>query len=128
LTDITGFGLLGHLRNVTAASAVSAEVWSRRVPVLDAARVYVKEGIAPGGTHANRRFLASWVTYEEGLSEEDQLLLCDAQTSGGLLAAIPSESAEATVRGLREAGVSSAVIIGRIGDGEPGKIRVRLEP
>jgi selenide,water dikinase len=125
MTDVTGFGLLGHLRNITAASAVSATVWLGSVPVLDAARIYVNEGIAPGGTHANRKFLTSWATYEASLSEADQLLLCDAQTSGGLLAAIPPERAETAVQRLRASGVSSAAIVGSIDEGDPGKIRVR---
>src|SRR6059058_5141278 len=90
LTDVTGFGLLGHLRNVTAASRVTARVHAGAVPVLPAAREYVRAGIAPGGTHANWKFLADWVTFAPGLSKEEQLLLCDAQTSGGLLASVPA--------------------------------------
>src|SRR5436190_2899795 len=58
LTDVTGFGLLGHLRNVVSASRVGARIFVDRVPVLAAARQYVEAGIAPGGTHANHRFLA----------------------------------------------------------------------
>src|SRR4051794_38069055 len=82
LTDITGFGLLGHLRNITAASGVTARVSAAAVPVLAAAREYVRSGIAPGGTHANWKFLAEWVTFDPALPKEEQLLLCDAQTSG----------------------------------------------
>src|SRR5437763_8100642 len=73
LTDITGFGLLGHLRNIVAASKVSAQVFLDRVPILPAAREYVQAGIAPGGTYANQKFLAEWVTYAPDLSKEDQL-------------------------------------------------------
>src|SRR4051812_12107767 len=88
LTDITGFGLLGHLRNIVAASQVGARVFLDRVPILPAARAYVEAGISPGGTHANHKFLADWVSYDADLTKPDQLLLCDAQTSGGLLAAV----------------------------------------
>src|SRR4051812_49010343 len=63
LTDVTGFGLLGHLRNVVAASKVGARIYFDRVPVLQAARDYVQAGISPGGTHANHKFLADWVRY-----------------------------------------------------------------
>src|SRR3954471_21702034 len=70
LTDVTGFGLLGHLRNVTAASGVTARVTAAAVPVIAAAREYVRGGIAPGGTHANWKFLAEWVTFDAGLSKE----------------------------------------------------------
>ena len=66
LTDVTGFGLLGHLRNLAAASKVEAVVWTDLVPILAPARDYVRQGIAPGGTHANRRFLARWVDYDPG--------------------------------------------------------------
>jgi selenide,water dikinase len=124
LTDITGFGLLGHLRNMTAASKVTARVWLESVPVLAAAWDYVKAGIAPGGTHANWRFLADWVTYEEGITKEEQLILCDAQTSGGLLAAVPADCVSSLLRALTAAGVREAACIGAIDPGENGHMRV----
>ncbi|MGP0068346.1 MAG: selenide, water dikinase SelD [Isosphaeraceae bacterium] len=128
LTDVTGFGLLGHLRNMTAASGVAATIWNDQVPVLTAAREYVQNGIAPGGTHANRRFLSRWVDYDSDLSEWEQLLLCDAQTSGGLLAALPSDSAEEVVRELRVHGLNWAAVVGSIEAGEASRIRVRRVP
>jgi selenide,water dikinase len=124
LTDITGFGLLGHLRNITAASGVTARVFAGSVPVLPAAREYVNAGIAPGGTHANWRFLGEWVTFDPGLSKEEQLLLCDAQTSGGLLASVPAEDAERLVADLRAAGATEAVAIGRVEAAGDGRIAV----
>ena len=123
LTDVTGFGLLGHLRNVISASKVGARIWLDRVPVLPAAWDYVRAGIAPGGTHANRRFLADWVSYDPDLSKEDELLLCDAQTSGGLLAAVAPGQAEAALSALRAAGVSQASAVGTIEAG-PSRIKV----
>jgi selenide,water dikinase len=128
MTDVTGFGLLGHLRNVTAASKVSATIWSDLVPILPAARDYVQAGVAPGGTHANRRFLSRWVAYDAEIPEWQQLLLCDAQTSGGLLAAIPGTHAAEVVRHLRYHGLESATIVGCIEAGDPGRIRVRSAP
>jgi selenide,water dikinase len=124
LTDVTGFGLLGHLRNVTAASRVTAEVWADRVPVLAAAREYAAAGIVPGGTRANAAFLADWVEYAADLPEADRLLLCDAQTSGGLLAAVPAGTADEVVRALAVAGVSAA-LVGRIDGPGAGRITVR---
>jgi selenide,water dikinase len=124
LTDVTGFGLLGHLRNVTAASAVTAEVWADRVPVLDAAREYVKAGIAPGGTRANAKFLADWVEFAPDVSPDVLLLLSDAQTSGGLLAAIPEARAEEVARALASSGALASAIIGRISGPGTGTIRV----
>lgn len=101
-TDITGFGLLGHLRNIVRASNVGARVVAAQVPVIAAARRYVEAGIAPGGTHANRRFLAEHIDFTN-VDEPTQLLLCDAQTSGGLLIATPSP--DALIAALAERGV-----------------------
>ncbi len=119
LTDVTGFGLLGHLRNVIDASGVSATVFLDQVPVIPAAWNYVKAGITPGGTRANHRFLNEWVTYANDIEVFEQLMLCDAQTSGGLLAVVASESAEAVVARLQSQGLHQSRIIGTIqGDGE----------
>jgi selenide,water dikinase len=123
LTDVTGFGLLGHLRNMIAASKVGAHVYLERVPVLSAARQYVQAGISPGGTHANHRFLADWVSYDDDVTKQDQLLLCDAQTSGGLLAAVAPDEAEKLVLSLRARGAVDANVIGII-DANPGRITV----
>ncbi len=124
LTDVTGFGLLGHLRNITAASQVTARVWADQVPMLPAARQYVAEEIAPGGTRANRAFLADWVEYDPNLGQEEQLLLCDAQTSGGLLAAVAEDRAQAVVAALRQAGTLAADVVGRIESSGSGRIIV----
>jgi selenide,water dikinase len=127
LTDVTGFGLLGHLRNVTSASGVHARIWADAVPIIPAAREYVHKGIAPGGTHANWRFLNDWVTYEDGISKEEQLLLCDAQTSGGLLACLSRDDADSLVRALHHAGAKMAAVVGQIDEGPPGKISVSVK-
>jgi selenide,water dikinase len=124
LTDVTGFGLLGHLRNITAASGVTAEVWADRVPILPAARTYVAAGTAPGGTRANRSFLADWVAYDGSITPDEQLLLCDAQTSGGLLAAVPESIAETVIHALSAAGTLAAAAIGRIVEPGTGRISV----
>jgi selenide,water dikinase len=124
LTDVTGFGLLGHLRNVVAASKVSARVFLDDIPVLSAAREYANAGISPGGTHANHRFLADWVTYAPDISKHEQLILCDAQTSGGLLAAVPAEQADHLVAALRGRGIAAAAVIGSIESTVPSRIFV----
>lgn len=113
-TDVTGFGLLGHLRNVVRASGCGAVIERARVPVLEAALAYVQQGIAPGGTHANRRFLAETVEWGEGLQEADELLLCDAQTSGGLLIAVAPDRSDALLGALREQGVMWATEVGEL--------------
>ncbi len=124
LTDITGFGLLGHLRNIVAASKVSAKVHLDKVPVLPAAWEYVRAGIAPGGTHANLRFLADWVTYAPDITKEEQLVLCDAQTSGGLLAAVPLNRVDELMAQLKSNSVPQFAIIGMITDSQPSRIQV----
>ncbi|MCS7047170.1 MAG: AIR synthase-related protein, partial [Gemmataceae bacterium] len=110
--------------NVTAASRVAARVFLSKVPVIAAAWDYVRAGIAPGGTHANRRFLMDWVDYAADISKEEQLLLCDAQTSGGLLAAVAADRADALLGDLHARGVTDAAVIGRIETGPAGKIVV----
>jgi selenide,water dikinase len=127
-TDVTGFGLLGHLRNVTRASGCAATVWLESVPVLDAAWTYVREGIAPGGTHANWRFLQEWVRYDDVVDEGAQLVLCDAQTSGGMLIAVAQEKVDALRGALRAKGAPSAEVIGRLEQGTPGTARVTVRP
>jgi selenide,water dikinase len=124
LTDVTGFGLLGHLRNIVAASNVGARILFDRVPVLPAAVEYVRAGISPGGTHANHKFLTDWVSYDNDVTKEEQLILCDAQTSGGLLAAVDPNQAEAVIASLRARGVAEAIAIGKIESANVGKITV----
>lgn len=123
-TDVTGFGLLGHLRNVVKASGCGATVWLDEVPVVEEAWGYVRDGIAPGGTHANWRFLNEHVTYEDGLDKPSQLVLCDAQTSGGLLIAVAPDRVDALVRKLEEFGTPAHSVIGKLDEEPVGRIRV----
>jgi len=124
-TDVTGFGLLGHLRNVVVASKCGAVIDSARVPALEAALAYVEQGIAPGGTHANWRFLAESVDWGEDVDKPGQLLLCDAQTSGGLLIAVADDRCGALLDALCEHGVESAAVVGELVEAHPGRIAVR---
>jgi selenide,water dikinase len=94
------------------------------VPVLAAARRYVGEGMAPGGTHANWRFLADWTTWAEDLTKDEQLLLADAQTSGGLLIAVAPERVDALVRELEARQAPCAAIVGEIIAGPAGHMEV----
>lgn len=122
-TDVTGFGLLGHLRNVLAASGVSATAWSSQVPVLPAAVTYAEQGIVPGGTHANWRFLQDWVEYGPGVDRVRQLLLCDAQTSGGLLIAVAPDRVEQLLVALTDGG-GHGTCVGEVHAGPVGHVRV----
>jgi selenide,water dikinase len=123
-TDVTGFGLLGHLRNIVAASGCAAIVRSSAVPAIDAARAYVAEGVAPGGTMANARFASEFVTFEPEIEKPERLLLCDAQTSGGLLIAVAPDKTNALLTALRECGAPAAARVGELTEGPAGTIRV----
>src|SRR5439155_4898681 len=98
-TDVTGFGLLGHLRELLVASGLAAEVDARAVPVLDGVRALLADGMVAGGTQRNHAFVDESVDWH-GLALEEQLLLADAQTSGGLLLAVAPDTVDALVREL----------------------------
>ncbi|OYT73429.1 MAG: selenide, water dikinase SelD [Chloracidobacterium sp. CP2_5A] len=123
-TDVTGFGLLGHLRNLAYASGCAAEVSFDAVPVLPAAARYVAAGVCPGGTHANWRFLNDWAGYAPSLTKADQLLLCDAQTSGGLLLAVAPDAVEGLLGELRARQAPCAAVIGKLVAGAAGRLTV----
>ena len=123
-TDITGFGLIGHLANVLEASKVAAEVSFEALPILPHARNLASRGVVPGGTQRNLE-AASRVEWDPALSVADRYLCVDAQTSGGLLLVVPSENKEALLAELRAEQTPAAAVIGRISDGPPGHVRVR---
>jgi selenide,water dikinase len=114
--------LLGHLQKLCAASGVSATVDSRAVPVLPGARALAEAGQIPGGSKRNRMFVEPNVSYDAAVEEVDRVLLCDAQTSGGLLVA--TARPDATLAAMAARGVDGAVV-GRIGDDRPGRLHVR---
>ncbi|MCH9686773.1 MAG: selenide, water dikinase SelD [Deltaproteobacteria bacterium] len=124
-TDVTGFGLLGHLRNIVRASSCGAVLERATIPVVEAAVAYVNAGIAPGGTHANHRFLADSVDWGRDVDKADQLLLCDAQTSGGLLIAVAPDRTDALVVALQERNTLAAAVVGELVADHPGRIAVR---
>jgi cysteine desulfurase len=113
-TDVTGFGLMGHLLEMLIASGVSAEVRAGDVPLLDGAFELAASGVVPGGTRDNAGHTAARVRYRESVSETTRILLNDAQTSGGLLVAVEGDRAETLLSALRSAGVGSASRIGEV--------------
>jgi selenide, water dikinase len=122
-TDVTGYGLLGHLHFMLAASGVAAEVDAAAVPFLPGALELAREGVVPGGTRSNHRFLDRHVDWG-ALPQEEQLALADAQTSGGLLVVASERRAPALLRGFRDRGVDGTEI-GRTVAGPAGRIAVR---
>ena len=121
-TDVTGFGLLGHLRGMVKGSGVAAEISLSAVPVLTGARELLDRGVAPGGTHRNVSSVADTVRWDDTLTDNDRMLLCDAQTSGGLLISVPAARADALVSALLAEGAPCAAVVGRITDGAAGTI------
>ena len=115
-TDVTGFGLLGHLREMTCGSGVGARIRFHDVPLIDGVQELLALDEAPGGTYSNRLFLNSTgsVVWPEGLSEEMQLVLCDAQTAGALLISVPADRADAMRKALIQANTLRAAEIGEI--------------
>ena len=124
-TDVTGFGLLGHLLEVTKASNVNAEVDASLLPLLPETENMLAAGVIPGGTKDNRAFVDAMVDFDPELSENWQFLLCDAQTSGGLLIAVPEDEAPKLIAKLRKNGVVGATEIGKITEKGEGRIRVK---
>jgi selenide,water dikinase len=123
-TDVTGFGLLGHLREMAAASGLDAEIEAAAVPVIEPARDLAAADVVPGGTLENLAHVSPHVDFAPGLSRVDRVLLSDAQTSGGLLIAVPAPRCDALLSALLAKGVSAARRIGRFAGPGPGRIRV----
>jgi len=123
-TDVTGFGLLGHLREMTKGSGVGAEIRASAVPILEEARRLVAQDVAPGGTRRNLQSVAGDVDFGS-LSEGEQILLADAQTSGGLLIAVPPGKLDQLLAALRTHETPVAAHIGRCTVDPSGRIVVR---
>lgn len=113
-TDVTGFGLLGHLSEMCEASNVSAKIDYQALPFLPSVKKLAEKGVVPGGTKRNLKFVQDKVQFGEYLTDIDKLLLADAQTSGGLLISMPAEKAEKYITKFNELSDIKAVIIGKI--------------
>lgn len=126
-TDVTGFGLLGHLHELTAGSGVAAELWSHAVPIMDGVAELAVAGCVPGGSQDNLDFLESIGAVQWGvpLAPALRIILADAQTSGGLLIAVNEAKQEQLLAELRSAGTLAAAVIGRMTERDAaGGIRV----
>ena len=123
-TDVTGFGLLGHLGHVLEHSAVAAVLAYEALPILSHAWNLASRGIVPGGTQRNLD-AAEKVAWAEDVGPVDRILCADAQTSGGLLLSVPPENQAALLEALRQEGTPAAAAIGRVVAGEAGRIAVR---
>ena len=129
-TDVTGFGLLGHLHSLLQASGASAMIAANRVGLLPRARELAERGAIPGGTTRNVESLKDAVRFAPDVAAVDRVLLCDAQTSGGLLIAVAPDRCDALERALaqppQQAG-TTFMRIGKVSAGSPGAITVTRE-
>ena len=123
-TDVTGFGLMGHLTGMLRASGAGAEIRASSAPVLPGVDELLAQGVAPGGTHRNEAGVADYVEWDGAVSSDQRLILCDAQTSGGLLISVPEERLTQLLSALEGRGVETRSIVGHINDGPAGIARV----
>ncbi len=110
MTDVTGFGLIGHARELARGSGVSLRLFASKVPLLEGALECVRGGYIPGGLKSNRGFAEGCVEYAGDVPEELRTLLYDPQTAGGLLVSIAASDSDRLVDQLREAGIAAEVI------------------
>jgi selenium donor protein len=123
-TDITGFGLLGHLKEMTVASGVDAQIEGEHVPVIPEAASLALSGAVPGGTENNLDYVSTFVTWKEGVPRSTKIILCDAQTSGGLLMAVKPAQSGAFLSELIAKGITDAAIVGEIISPGAGRIHI----
>lgn len=123
-TDITGFGLLGHLLEMMKASNTSAVIELGKVPMLNKVLEFASSGVIPGGTKNNYEHTLKFVHYSDDISEVRRLILNDAQTSGGLLISVAKTKQSQMMNALSEKGVTKAVIIGKVSDHKDFRIIV----
>jgi len=122
-TDVTGFGLLGHVLIMAEQSKVGMRIHSGKVPLFEWAPEYAKKGLIPGGTKANLEFISPKVDFSSSVSEIERTLLCDAQTSGGLLIAVGRYKADSLLGALQAIPETAlSTVIGEVVSEHPGRI------
>jgi selenide,water dikinase len=123
-TDVTGFGLLGHLAEMVCGSGTSARIFSDRVPLIAEALEFAAMGLIPAGAYKNREFRESMIEFMETVSRSRQDVLVDPQTSGGLLISVSGNQTNGLITALKDAGIHDAAQIGEIRHGPEEKIWV----
>ena len=125
-TDVTGFGLIGHLRGMAAASGCSVELWSYEVPVIEGVRDLAERQLVPGGSRNNQRYFGGYVEFDSDVDDLTRTVLFDAQTSGGLLIAVPDDRLEDLMNALIANRTSVQKVIGRFLEGGAGRMTVTV--
>ncbi|HSA97080.1 MAG TPA: selenide, water dikinase SelD [Acidobacteriota bacterium] len=124
-TDITGFGLAGHLAEIAVQSGVAVEVFGPALPVFSGVLDLLREGVISGAVERNREYASRYVVRRQAVPEEIETLLYDPQTSGGLLMAVRRSKAPALLAALRKKGVPTAAVIGRVTGRGPARLVLR---
>ncbi len=127
-TDITGFGLIGHLNEVLTASKRAARLHARQVPVFEEAGTIAEMGMVPGGTRANQKSYDPFVEWSADVSATDRIMMNDAQTSGGLLIFVPRDKKEKLLAALQKENVPAAHIGDVLDTAGQGTKRIFVEP
>ena len=124
-TDVTGFGLLGHLSEITVSSKMDAEIFCNKVPIIQETWDFATSNIIPGGSKNNLAYFSKYIKWEEQISEIEKIILSDAQTSGGLLFSVPQNEKEQVLTKLKEGGIKEASHIGNFTQKGRGNIFVQ---
>jgi selenide,water dikinase len=123
-TDVTGFGLMGHLEGMVRGSEVAARIHLGKIPVLPGVQELLAQGVAPAGTHRNLEGVEAITDWHPDILLEDKLLICDAQTSGGLLISVAGDKVQRLLKALEERGIEDARVVGEIIDSPQPRIGV----
>ncbi len=123
-TDVTGFGLLGHLAEMVSGSGAGVRLFAKQVPVFPEALGYAAMGLIPAGAHKNREFREAMVAFHDAVDRPLRDVLFDPQTSGGLLISVGAAQAGELLKALGDAGVAPSAEIGEVLPGPEEKIRV----
>lgn len=123
-TDVTGFGLLGHLAEMVAGSGLGVRLWAKSIPVIPETPAFAAMGLIPAGAYKNKEFRQNMVGFAPNIAELTKDILFDPQTSGGLLICVASREAESLLHKLRKCGIDQAAIIGMVMDDQTSSISI----
>ncbi len=123
-TDVTGFGLLGHLAEMVCGSGAGVRLFAEQIPVIPESLEFAAMGLVPGGAHKNREFREAGISFSSDVQATLQDVLFDPQTSGGLLISVHKDQAEGLVQALQEAKIESAALVGEVLDDNRESIEV----
>ena len=125
-TDVTGFGLIGHILEMTEGNDLSAIINSKSIPILDGAHTYASNGFIPGGLYRNKKYADNICAVSKSLEQEIADIIFDPQTSGGLLISLPRNDAELMIKEMHNADIIHASIIGEWRMGRPDACRITV--